>query len=46
MLLYKKVSFPFKYIFLEADVLRNKVKAMGRMMVMIKTLREEREGIV
>ena len=31
---------------IEADILRNKVKAMSRMMKMFKTLREENESVV
>jgi serine/threonine-protein phosphatase 2B catalytic subunit len=33
-------------ILLEAELLRNKVKAMSRMMKMFKTLREENESVV
>jgi hypothetical protein len=31
---------------IEAELLRNKVKAMSRMMKMFKTLREENESVV
>ena len=31
---------------IEADLLRNKVRAMSKMMVMFKTLREENESVV
>lgn len=31
---------------LEADILRNKVRAMSKMMKMFKTLREENESVV
>jgi serine/threonine-protein phosphatase 2B catalytic subunit len=34
------------YNCLEAELLRNKVKAMSRMMKMFKTLREENESVV
>jgi serine/threonine-protein phosphatase 2B catalytic subunit len=33
-------------IYIEADLLRNKIRAMSRMMKMFKTLREENESIV
>lgn len=32
--------------FVEADLLRNKVRAMSKMMKMFKTLREENESVV
>jgi serine/threonine-protein phosphatase 2B catalytic subunit len=34
------------FLFLETELLRNKVRAMSRMMKMFKTLREENESIV
>jgi serine/threonine-protein phosphatase 2B catalytic subunit len=35
-----------KRIIIEAELLRNKVRAMSRMMKMLKTLREENESVV
>ena len=34
------------YLSIEADLLRNKVRAMSKMMKMFKTLREENESVV
>lgn len=36
----------YKIIFIEKEAIRNKVKAMSRMMKMFKTLREESENVV
>lgn len=33
-------------VFIEAELLRNKVRAMSKMMKMFKTLREENESVV
>ena len=41
-----KVTIYSIFIYLEVEIMRNKVKAMSRMMKMLKTLRQENESVV